>query len=228
MEKLTDLLGPVGQHRSRHAPVSRGKRAKRRSKQARKRANLQGRQGEDPLLPHSDNKVPEVMKHVTVGFNSTTRFLESLAQRSSSIGFESGVDDPKDKTRTSDSMQGNQSTATPLQVEPLVAIFIPHSEQASKLYAHIPVLIRTGNVGTPEVLTTRVVILPEAAEAQLSTALKIPRVGIIGLMNAPSALELIDLVRTKVPPLRLPQLEGVAAGIFLPVNIVQTARLGPK
>ena len=141
------------------------------------------------------------------------------------MGIENGADNPRN---TTDSMQGYQSTATPLQVEPLAAIFIPHSDQASELYAHLPVLIRAGNVGIPEVLSTRVVMVPEAAEAQLSSALNIPRVGIIGLMNAPTALELIDLTRTKVPPLKLPQLGQVGAGIFLPVNIVQTVRLGPK
>ncbi|KAL8796371.1 MAG: hypothetical protein Q9195_001278 [Heterodermia aff. obscurata] len=225
LEKLTDVLRPVGQYRSQHVTVSRGKRAKRRSKRARKKANLEGG---NQLLSHSDKKAPEVLEHVTVGFNSTTRFLECLAQRSSSMGFEDGADNPRNKPRTSESMQGNQLTAMSLQAEPLAAVFISHSNQASKLYAHLPVLIRAGNEGTPEALTTRVVMLPEAAEAKLSTALKIPRVGIIGLMSAPLALELIDLVRAKVPPLKLPQLEQVAAGIFLPVNIVQTVGLGPK
>ena len=144
------------------------------------------------------------------------------------MGFENGADNSRNKMGMSDPMQGNQSTAAPLQAEPLAAIFIPRSDQASKLFAHLPVLIRAGNVRTPEVMTTRVVLLPEAAEAQLSTALNIPRIGIIGLMNTPRALELIDLIRTRVPPLKLPQLEPAAAGIFLPVNIVQTVRLGPK
>ena len=178
------------------------------------------------MLPHSDNEVPEILGHVTVGFNSTTRYLESLAQRPASMGFENGADNPRNKKRTLDSMQGGQSTSTPLQAEPLAVIFIPLSDQASKLFAHLPVLIRLGNVGIPEVMTTRVVMLPKAAEAQLSTALKIPRVGIIGLMNAPMALELIDMVRAKVPPLQLSQLEQVAAGVYLPVKIVQTVRPG--
>ena len=144
------------------------------------------------------------------------------------MGFGNSAGNPGNQTGMSDPMQSNQSTTTPLQAEPLAAIFIPHSNQASKLFAHLPVLIRAGNVGTPGVLTTRVVILPEVAEAELSTALNIPRVGIIGLMNAPMALELIDLIRTKVPPLKPPQPEQVAAGIFLPVNIVQTVSRGPK
>ena len=216
----------MGQHRSRHVAVSRGKRAKRRLKQTRKKANLEGCREEDPVPSHSDNKLPEVLGHVTVGFNSTTRYLESLVQRSALMGFETGADNPRNKKRTSDSMQDGQSTSTPLHAEPLAAIFIPLSDQASKLFAHIPVLVRAGNVGIPEAMTTRVVMLPKAAEATLSTALNIPRVGIIGLMNAPMALELIDMVRTKVPPLKLPQIERVAAGSFLPVNVVQTVRLG--
>lgn len=121
-------------------------------------------------------------------------------------------------------MQNDQSTSTPLHAEPLAAIFIPLSDQASKLFSHIPVLVRAGNVGIPEVMTTRVVMLPKAAEATLSISLNIPRVGIIGLMNAPIALELIDMVRKKIPPLKLPQLERVAAGVFLPVSVVQTVR----
>ena len=226
MEKLTELLGPVGQHRERHVPVSRGKRAKRRSKQTKKEVNLQGSRDEDPVLSHSNNEVPEILGHVTVGFNSTTRYLESLAQRPASMGFENGADNPRNKKRTLDSMQGGQSTPTPLQAEPLAVIFIPLSDQASMLFAHLPVLVRLGNVGIPEVMTTRVVMLPKAAEAQLSTALKIPRVGIIGLMNAPMASELIEMVRAKVPPLQLSQLEKVAAGVYLPVKIVQTVQVG--
>ena len=67
------------------------------------------------------------------------------------------------------------------------------------------------------------------AESKLSSALNIPRVGIIGLMDGlEDAVDLIEIVRARVSPLQMPWLEQAAAGVYLPVSIEQTTRIGSK
>lgn len=75
-------------------------------------------------------------------------------------------------------------------------------------------------------MATRLVLLPKAAEARLSTTLTIPRVGIIGLTSvAAIAQELIDMVRVRVPLIQIPWLEKATAGEYLPVNIEHTRKV---
>ena len=187
------------------------------------RANPEGSNGADEPLPRSSEKVPEISKYVTIGFNSTMRYLEDLAQMSATMGYEAGVS-KSTETRPHD-VQDQELTSALSQMGPLAAVFIPHSDQASTLFAHLPALVRIGDLGLSDSTKTRLVMLPEAAEMKLSAAVGIPRVAIIGLMNgAPIVSKLIEMVRTRVPLVAMRRLEQVAVVPDSPAETEQTTK----
>ena len=68
-------------------------------------------------------------------------------------------------------------------------------------------------------------MLPRDAEAKLSSALRIPRVGVIGLQRgAPMASELLEMVKARVPPIEIPWFEQAVAGMYMPLKIEQTTK----
>ena len=153
---------------------------------------------------------PEIAEHMTIGFNSTTRYLENLAKNSVSTTSNPA---PKSLEGTVSMPDEDVKRAAPSGSESLAAIFIPKHDQSSKLYAHIPILVQAANSCGPALLETRLVILPLAAEAKLSAALQIPRVGIIGFKNgAPMASGLIDIIRARVPLIVTPWVDQAIAG----------------
>lgn len=227
LELLIDALSPVGRYRSRHVVASRGKRAKRKSKQMKRRADPEGNNGADEPPSRSSEKIPEISKYVTTGFNSTVRYLEDLAHMSAPMVYEAGVSNSTE-TRPHD-VKNQESTSALSQMGPLAAIFIPHSDQASTLFAHLPALVQIGDLGVSDSMKTRLVMLPKAAEVKLSAALGIPRVAIIGLMDgAPISSKLIEMVRTRVPLVAVKRLEQVAVVSYSPVIFTRQHRANDK
>ena len=223
LDLLMDALSPMGRYRSLHVVASRGKRAKRKSKQMKRRADPEGNNGADGPPSRSSEKIPEISKYVTIGFNSTMRYLDALAHMSAPMVYEAGVS-KSTKTRPHDAKDQEWPSALS-QMEPLAAVFIPHSDQASTLFAHLPALVQIGVLGVPDSIKTRLVMLPKAAEVKLSAALGIPRVAIIGLMDgAPIVSKLIETVRARVPLVAVKRLERVAEVSYSPVNTEQTTK----
>lgn len=108
---------------------------------------------------------------------------------------------------------------------PLAAIFVSRAEQPKILHSHLPALITTASLGSPPLPQIRLVPLASGAEARLTKALGVPRVGLVGLVdNAPSASHLIELIRTHVPAVEIPWLQESMSGVFFPttVNTVHT------
>ena len=168
---------------------------------------------------------PETHRHLTVGFNTTTRYLEFLAKTPSPNTNQSlgPVTAPKSSGRPS---------LDPADIKPLTAVFVARSRQPPTLYSHLPLLTKAASLAVPSSPPIRIVLLPEGAEDRLKTALGIPRVGMVGLIDgAPSASSLVELVRQNVPELEVPWLEEAVKGAYLAVkiNTVQTdAPLNPK
>ena len=227
---LIPILAPIGEYRSQHVVPSRGKRAKKKAKKAKANAPAWSTHDGAPVLPSQAEALPDISRYVTVGFNSITRYLESLANKSASSRLNHKIEALTSPMSTPESgvkpfIPGPVANGLALDSEPLAAVFIPQSDHFSKLFAHIPVLVRTGNLPVVASSATRLVILPRAAEAKLSTALQIPRVGIIGLhIGAPMAFELIDTIRARIPPIAVPWIDQAVAGLYLPVNIEETTK----
>ena len=163
---------------------------------------------------------PDVHDHLTVGFNTTTKYLELLAQKSNRSTTEVGNSSAVAAVNTS------------ADLKPLAAVFISRSSQPPVLYSHLPLLTKAASLVVPSSPSTRLIPLPEGAADQLKTALGIPRVGVIGLIDgAPNASALIDFIRERVPELEVPWLEEAVKGTYLAVkiNAIQTdAPLNPR
>lgn len=165
--------------------------------------------------------------HLTVGFNTTTRYLELLAQKfsPSTVKDENSGAVAAIKTPALPSLD-------PTNTKPLAVVFIPSSSQPSVLYSHLPFLTKAASLAVPSSPPTRIMLLPEGAEDRLKTVLCIRRVGMVGLIDdAPNTSSLIEFIRDNVPELEVPWLQEAVMGAYLDVKIkaIQTsAPLNPK
>lgn len=193
---------------------SKGKRAKKR-----KRLN---ESSISELERTKDTRLfnPDLTKCVTIGFNSTMRHLEALAQKAAPSSLLVNRTDPVAAEELSKSQKTGQSDTEISSQKQLLAIFVPYMKQSSKLYAHLPILVKTASMAFPHLPAIRLVTLPVDAENRLSKALQIPRVGLIGLeCDAPGVSALAEMVRANVPELIVPWLQESKAGAYLPTNI---------
>lgn len=163
---------------------------------------------------------PELVKFVTVGFNSTTRHLENLAQKNNPISLPTNELDPVVGGKGSIPTQTDRPNSLITETKPLVAVFIPSVGESPNLYSHLPILVKTASMAFPHLPDIRLVTLPFGAEARLSEALRLPRVGLISLAcDAPGGSEISDLIRTNVPELIVPWLHGPESGVYMPTEI---------
>ena len=161
---------------------------------------LEQDQADPALLP------PEIVAHLSIGFNSTERRLEAAAQRATP----------------------SASDACQADLKPLVAVFVDRSVCSPILYSHLPQLLTVASMVSPSDPTIRLVTLPEGSTARLSMALHIPRVSILGLgRDAPNTRPLVQFIREHVPPIEIPWLKNIQEGLYLPVAINSTTRIAP-
>lgn len=202
--RIHSLVEPLGQYRSLHVIPADGKRIKKRK---RKQASVSQHFPEGANT--EENAVisvrPEIHEYVTVGFNSTTRHLETLAKG----GYETQ------------------------KLAKMAAVFVPLKDaKASMIRSHLPLLCKTASKARGTLQETRLLSLPKGAEARLATALGIHRVGTIGVMeDGPDSAPLLNYVRQQVSPLYVPWLDQVEAGVYLPTqikNVETTAPQDPK
>lgn len=179
---------------------------------------------QDPLGKHAPHaevlETPALQQHLTIGFNSTTRYLESLAQASAPKNTQS------QEPTSSNVGTPNANPSNPDEPKPIVAVFVLGSDRPSILYSHLPLLIKTASLVSSSSPPPRLVSLPKGAEERLSAALSIPRAGLIGFIEgAPNTDSFIDFIRQQVPEVEVPWLHEAAAGAYLPVNIrtIQTS-----
>ena len=223
------LLGPIGEHRSRNVAPSKGKRAKKRKRKD--DPTIEGQLADFSEGGRPDTAPvprPQMLDHLTIGFNTTTRYLELLAQKCIPSA---------DEHKHSDAVVAIKTSAGP-SLDPanktLAAVFVSRSGQPPVLYSQLPFLTKAASLAVPSSPSTRIISLPEGAEDRLKTVLGIPRVGIVGLIDgAPNAASFIELIRQNVPELEVPWLQEAINGAYLPVeiNAIQTSaplRSNPK
>ena len=220
---MCSLLSPIGEHKS-HTP-SKGKRAKKRKRSG--DATIQNKSADlSKEGVSSTDALPqlEIRDHLTVGFNTTTRFLEFLAQK---IRPDSGEDE--NLNAVVPIKNPNQQSFDTARIEPLAAVFALRSGQPPVLFSHLPLLVRAANLAVPSSPSTRLISLPEGAEVRLKSVLGIPRVGMIGLKNgAPNASSLVEFIRANVPEMEIPWLQEAIKGEYLPVKINAIQSIAPR
>ena len=154
------------------------------------------------------------MKHLTLGFNSTTRHLEALAQKS----FPKEIEVQHAILSNSPLLKAN--SGVPKDPKPMAAIFVSRIGQPSVMYSHLPLLLKTAALASPSCARPRLVTLPKGAETRLGAAIGVPRVGLIGLLeDATPAVELIDFVRLHTPEFEESWLGRGAGKDYRPLNI---------
>lgn len=225
LELLVLLLTPIGEHRYRHIVGSRGKRAKRNARKTKQKPNEGSRENAIQSQSPPVETLPEISRQVTIGFNSTMHYLEDLAHKSTSMALEPPAELLQEPPADPDTAQVTASSVASASPEPLAAVFVPHSDHSSELFAHLPILVRAGSRRETSSSATRLVMLPRDAEAKLSSALHIPRVGVVGLKRgALMASELLEMVRARVPLIEVPWFEQAIAGTYMPLKIEQTTK----
>ena len=198
------LLNPIGEHRKSTIVPSKGKRSRE------KRTIAQAAAEHDVmhiLAADVHPPVPAISSALTVGFNSTQRRLETAVRTS-----------VKDRLTADDRLNGSNTELRPSS-RVLAAVFVDRSCQHSMLHSHLPLLVAAASASRTPVCFIRLVALPNGAEAKLSGALRIPRVGMIGVEHdAPGAGPLLSFVEEHVPKLDIPWLTNPQNG-FLPTEV---------
>lgn len=159
----------------------------------------------EPLLP-----LPDVQSYITIGLNSTTRHLESLAALSSRATL------ARLPWLEQDERVAGGNIPALAHVD---AIFLSQPSQ-DILYAHLPLLAVTASMAHPELPRTRHVALKEASGARLANVMGLPRAGVIGILrSAPGAAPLLNYLREHTSPTACPWLEEAANNKFKEVRV---------
>lgn len=157
-------------------------------------------------MPDSDGtnavpEAPEISTFVTVGFNSTSRHLESLAAPIKGTVKQTEAKEEVDQ-------QGHMSV-----------VFLPKPRN-DLIYGHLPLLAQTASLAEPQRTRVRIVPLDSKHEIRISESLGLPRAGVVGLMEgAPGAEALLSYVRSKVEPIDVPWLKEAAEAKYLGLKL---------
>jgi ribonuclease P/MRP protein subunit POP3 len=107
-------------------------------------------------------------------------------------------------------------------LRPVSMVLITHPKPSTSIaHAHFPTLVHLSTLNSaPDPNTTRLVPLATSADARLSSALHIPRIGALAILaNAPGAKALEDFVREKVDTTSCPWIDEAMAAQWRGVNV---------
>ncbi|KAF2634100.1 hypothetical protein P280DRAFT_464155 [Massarina eburnea CBS 473.64] len=190
LDLLCSLLQPLGDHRRQYMTPSKGRKRKRNSKTSPQKKPS----STDVDIPDTPPPPPEIVSHILVGLNSVTRHLEALATQTA----------PSSLSTTNSGGDRKEKEAKTCPLRPISLVIIPHPHPPSSLpHAHIPALIHLANLETPSPsippTATRLIAVPPPAESLLSTALYIPSISALAILeDAPGANALVQYVREHV------------------------------
>jgi ribonuclease P/MRP protein subunit POP3 len=208
VDLLCRLLEPIGQHRREHLKPSRGSSSRKRKRKAAQHATAST--DATPAPPTT-----AISSHITLGFNTTIRYLESL----SAISTPQPLGGP------------TLEQSKPIHpLAPLSAVVVCQAGLPPILTSSLPLVIATASLAFPEEPPIRLIPLGKRAGDRLAQALHQPTVGFIGLRSDTAAAKnLIDIVRDRVQPVDVPWLKEADSATYLPVKIRQTeVHVGPK
>ncbi|EPE25004.1 hypothetical protein GLAREA_11585 [Glarea lozoyensis ATCC 20868] len=218
LELLCSIVSPVGQWRSNFVLPSKGKRSQKRK---RKDAKSKEAKSDDSKPP-----APEISSFLEIGLNVVTRRLEEQISKSKDDelqGKPSSVLQNSLSHAEGISLAAKRAISSAKQthvVTPFVAIFVLRPSQPTVLHAHLPQLIAASSLCTPSLPTPKLVQLPSGCQSRLCEALGLARVNFIGLREgAPNISQLVDLIRTAVPDIKIPWLDEATKAAYLPVKV---------
>ncbi|KAM5469241.1 RNase P and RNase MRP subunit [Microsporum audouinii] len=182
---LYRLLYPIGIWREQNTKPSKGRRWTK--SQLRNVAASGAKDGEkSSAQTPSSSLEPEVLKHLTIGFNSTMRCLEALGKAS---------------LDTKNLATEQEATEKP-GLRKLAVVFICRSTVPTPVAEPLAFAVkRISDIqrynGDSNI---RLVYLSKNAETRMADAVGLPRIGVIGVEEGPPARILVDYVRENVQP----------------------------
>ncbi|KAI1771401.1 hypothetical protein F4818DRAFT_213054 [Hypoxylon cercidicola] len=194
LELLCALLAPLGQYRSTHTQLSKGKRDRKRKRKA------SGAEPKDQPPP----PIPELRSYIDVGLAAVTRSLEETASRGQEV-----------KSNLEDELVNGESPAPPYS-----AIFVARSGQPNALNSHLPQMVAVASKSHPTQTPIRLVGLSKSCGDRLSESLGIPRISCIGIREeAPGSKALVEFTRRHVPAVEIQWLDQARRAEHLGTNI---------
>lgn len=157
--------------------------------------------------------MPDVYDHLTIGFNSTVRRLETLASSRK----------PQILAQDTDTTPENDPPAH------LPVVFVCRNNLPDIMTSSFPLLMATS---APSPTQARLVEMSAQAEEKISQALCQPRVGVLGIEEgAVGAASLLHFVKDNIEALDIPWLDRESSPpIYHPVKIhttVSTPKIKP-
>lgn len=203
---LIPRLEPIGDYRREHVCRSRGRGRGRNAK-----SKVTSETRVDPGSP--PKWMPEVFDCLTIGFNSTVRRLEAVAERRRPALL------PNSHTPTSRAAVPHDDMAA------LSVVLVCRSSLPDIMTSCLPLLV---TMGSAEGSWTRLLGISAQAESMIAKALDQPRVGVLGVEeDAPGFQTLNEFVREVVAAVEVPWLQTGSQPTYLPVN-VRTAQVIPR
>lgn len=193
VESLLSILIPIGEHRERSNAQSKGKNRKRSRRNYIENIDRDG-------IDASPAPIPDIQHHLTIGFNSTIRKLESFIMDSRSI-------------ENPDCYHNRSGPA-------LFTIFVYLSSLPPVLTAPLPLLAATASTSASSSTDVRLVPISPTNAPKIAKALKQPHAGFIGISElARGTEELHEVVRTNVEQIKLPWIQSSMCATYEPLKV---------
>lgn len=215
---------------------SKGKRhARSKSKEARDEPKSNAQSADTyTALPS-----PAILPHITIGFNSTLRKLQSQAASSTppEVIREGYSEQNPSSTETANLARGpgTQTNEGPdsgernIAESGLAAIFVCSKNMADILLNHLPILAYFASRLRPSDAAVLLIRLPDSAEARLSEILAQPHASVLGILqDAPESKTLLEFVRERVPVTQVPWLQQAASGMYQPLHVTVRESILPS
>ncbi|EXJ89269.1 hypothetical protein A1O3_02335 [Capronia epimyces CBS 606.96] len=186
---LLPLLQPIGEFRRDYIPQSKGR----------------GRAGKTHKTENGSvpEWMPELYNHLTIGFNSTVRRLESLAHTRKPANIALTTSNPPGKPEIN-----------------LSVVFVCRQNLPDIMISSLPLLMATS---APKSNRSKLVELTSQAEAKIALALQQPRVGVLGCEEgAPGAETLLRFVSEMVDAVDVSWLEQPGNPVYYPAKVKTT------
>ena len=102
----------------------------------------------------------------------------------------------------------------------MLAIFVAQADYPDILSAHLPRLVKAASLNNASSTEIRLVRLPRGSSVEIGRALGIPPVGLVGLLKGTIETdEMEQLLNHEVGDLKVPGVEEIANGAYLPFKI---------
>ena len=218
---LCDALQPVGHYRREYVRRSKGNSDTRDKRSKSRLAQNELGQPQQERNPNGESETaadlvapaPEILSSVTIGLNTTVRYLEALSTAPKYLTVqESAKNDTEGSTVA--------SIALPV---PLAVVFVCRASLPALLTSSMPLSAAAASLAHPQEPATRLIAIGQASEQRLAKTLHQPKVGFIGVkQGCPALTALLALVQEKVAAIDVPWLRQAGAGAYLPLNVLET------